>query len=91
MKTIKRSIPAATIKYLRANGFKRTVFGSWKNVNNGITYSTADALEIVGRRQRRVLENSPRWTNVGSNQWIFSGDVRSKVYTRVEAFVKETK
>lgn len=85
------SVSAITQKYLRSNGFKRTITGFWININNDIKYSTADALEIIGRRQRRVLENSPRWTNIASNQWVCSLDVRTKIYTRIEAFNKETK
>jgi hypothetical protein len=84
-------VSAITQKYLRSNGFKRTITGFWINLNNNVKYSTADALEIIGRRERRVLENSPRWTNVGSNQWVYSLDARSKYYTRTEAFIKETK
>lgn len=84
------STSAITIKYLRANGFKRTASNQWVNINNNQTYTTAVALETVARRERRVLENSINWFNVGSNQWTNSMDAKTRIYSRIEAFTKET-
>jgi len=90
----KVTVPLEISKRLRSAGFIRKIIGGagsriWFSTTNNFGawgYTTAEALSILARRERRVLENAYNWYCVGPNQWVRVHEHPCKYYTRTEAY-----